>query len=323
MARSRVHAPLVALLAFLVTSPAWAATPVSLPPGEDASLWVDAFRLGDLVVGPVGEGPWIQLTDGGDYWVLSVRDAQNEVHTTNVMAPVTPQDREDTIWLALSLLKPKAAAAPVAPADTHIIPTDKPTASKPVKIPKPTDTNVAAAPDAHAAAPDAHTARVDAHTGTAWWVGAGGGVGWRPGLGAGADVRLVAGASPARGMNVSLALELEPSTPVAGLDDVSLGGTDIGGVLDFAVPGGVLLGATGGVSVRTLTHAAANVATAPVAFLGADVERPFALTGPMRAAPFLQLRCDLRSMQFTSGDAAADPSTLSLLAGVTLAYASR
>jgi hypothetical protein len=94
----------VAILALGLTRAALAATPVSLPPGENPANWAEALELAKLAAGPPGNGAWVQIENHGDTWLLRVRDGNGKIEETAVPPPTTQQEREDLLWLARSLL---------------------------------------------------------------------------------------------------------------------------------------------------------------------------------------------------------------------------
>lgn len=87
---------------------AWAA-PVQLPGGEAVADWSAAFAMAGLSLGPPGgdEG-WVVLSDVGEGWLLRVEDRSGRVHELPVDRPTTAQEREDLVWLSVSLLHPAA-----------------------------------------------------------------------------------------------------------------------------------------------------------------------------------------------------------------------
>lgn len=85
--------------------------PVELPADEDEVAWEGALAMGGLAVGtPVG-GEWVRLRpiDGG--WLLQVQDRSGELHEVTIAPPRNEQDREDIVWLAVSLLHPAGGDA--------------------------------------------------------------------------------------------------------------------------------------------------------------------------------------------------------------------
>jgi hypothetical protein len=84
--------------------------PVELPPGEDELAWEGALAMGGLAVGtPVGV-EWVRLRSVDDAWLLQVQDRSGGVHEVTVAPPTSEQEREDIVWLVVSLLHPAGGA---------------------------------------------------------------------------------------------------------------------------------------------------------------------------------------------------------------------
>lgn len=102
---------------------ALAATPVTLPPGESAADWAEAFALAGLTAGS-GGAVGVVITEVGGAWSIRVRDASGHTRETTVARPTTAGAREDVAWLVSSLVDaatvrgtaPIAAPPPAAPA---------------------------------------------------------------------------------------------------------------------------------------------------------------------------------------------------------------
>ena len=127
------------LLAFVVAVLLAGATPVELPPTEDPADWEAALAMGGLAAGPVGEGAWVRLEPAADGWTLRVRDRGGALHEVPVPEPGSEQEREDIVWLAVSLLHPAGVDAPDEPAPA---PTPAPP-PPPKPDPEPTPVQVA------------------------------------------------------------------------------------------------------------------------------------------------------------------------------------
>ncbi|MFZ5481797.1 MAG: hypothetical protein ACOZNI_33860, partial [Myxococcota bacterium] len=118
------------LAAALWSSDAAAAIPVALPLSESPATWEQALALGGFTVGTAQSGPQVSLANQGEYWLLRVRDANGKVQEVNVLPPVTQQDREDIVWLAMSLLKPAGGGSTWSDVPTQV--------STPTPVPSPT-----------------------------------------------------------------------------------------------------------------------------------------------------------------------------------------
>lgn len=81
-----------------------AATPVALPPTEDAAAWSNALALADLVPASPGTAAPITVVAEAERWRLVVRGPGGE-HTVDVAVPKTRADREAIGALAASLLR--------------------------------------------------------------------------------------------------------------------------------------------------------------------------------------------------------------------------
>jgi hypothetical protein len=130
------------------------ATPVQLPASEDPALWDDPLAVAGLVPGPPGEAEWIAVRGVGDSWVLQVRDRSGRLHQLAIDRPRTASEREDLLWLALSLLEPPAGgdaweepppSEPTAPPDTprrEATPPRRPEPDLPAPEPAPPSTAI-------------------------------------------------------------------------------------------------------------------------------------------------------------------------------------
>ncbi|MFH1467195.1 MAG: hypothetical protein ABIO70_22615, partial [Pseudomonadota bacterium] len=97
-----------ALLCWLLLPPPALAVPVSLPPGEDPTVWGAVLeRAGLGLAAPEGAG--VRLEVAGDGWSLWVRDTTGVERRVQVPVPTDEAAREDLAWLAASLLRPLRA----------------------------------------------------------------------------------------------------------------------------------------------------------------------------------------------------------------------
>ena len=318
------------LLAFS-TRTALAAVPVSLPPGESAAQWEHAFALGGLVAGPAGEGTWIQLVAAGDHWLLRVKDAAGQVHEARVVAPRSQQEREDTIWLAMSLLKPAAGGAtwsdvkmiealPTPRPPPRPAPTPRPQPKVEVPTPPPPPPPPPEPVSPIQPSPEA-VARVVRPAGLPWWARAGGGAGWRAETGIAADIHAAAGVVPADHVLLGLGLDLEPGIQLGLGNERRIGSFDVTGLVGYTVGASIrpALALVGGVSVRSFSEDGAPRGSAPVPILGADLSVAFPLSERVRVAPYAALRYDTRAIRFAVGDdVVSELAPLELRGGVTV-----
>jgi hypothetical protein len=108
--RTSVLATLL-LMAVLLTG----LTPVELPSSEDPADWEAALEMAGLTAGPPASGPWVRLRLADAGWLLQVRDRDGALHEVQVDAPTSSEQREDLLWLAVSLLHPSKTAPPPEP----------------------------------------------------------------------------------------------------------------------------------------------------------------------------------------------------------------
>ena len=126
----------MALLAVLVLA---GSTPVELPTTEDPADWEAALAMGGLVVGPVAGEAWVRLEPAADLWLLRVQDRGGALHEVRVAPPATEQEREDIVWLAVSLLHPSGVDGPEAtPAPRARVPEREPVVEREPAAPTPT-----------------------------------------------------------------------------------------------------------------------------------------------------------------------------------------
>jgi len=99
----------------------FAATPVTLPPGEPAADWAEALALAGLTQGGAGTVGVVVLDEGAT-WRIRVRDASGQTREAVVPRPTTAGAREDVAWLMSSLVdsvsvrRTEPPPAPAAPA---------------------------------------------------------------------------------------------------------------------------------------------------------------------------------------------------------------
>ncbi len=102
--------PCFLLLAALIRSAGATPTAVlTLPPGERASDWSEAATLGGFRLSTDTSGTRVLVTVNAGGWRLHVVDASGVTHEATVVPPRSPEEREDLIWLARSLLTPVSA----------------------------------------------------------------------------------------------------------------------------------------------------------------------------------------------------------------------
>lgn len=95
-------------------------TPVELPPTEDPADWEAALAMGGLVAGQAVGGAWVRVEAADDCWTLEVMDRGGALHEVRVRAPASEQEREDIVWLAVSLLHP-AGVEGASPAASPVV----------------------------------------------------------------------------------------------------------------------------------------------------------------------------------------------------------
>ena len=146
----------------LLFSPPAEATTVQLPADEDPALWEGPLAVAGLEAGPTrGQAEWVALITGGASWTLQVQDRSGRLHQLAVDRPTTATEREDLLWLALSLLHPAAGGdaweetpTPPPPGPSMrpvVVVRDEPEPSRPVASPDPpppTTPSIAREPDA-------------------------------------------------------------------------------------------------------------------------------------------------------------------------------
>ncbi|MEQ1572531.1 MAG: hypothetical protein ABMA64_43325 [Myxococcota bacterium] len=92
---------------WLVAGRAWAGVPVALPPTEQAQDWVGVLALGglDWATGAAT----VVVEDRGDTWVVTAGRG-GSARSATVPAPRTASQREDVVWLVVSLSSAVSAA---------------------------------------------------------------------------------------------------------------------------------------------------------------------------------------------------------------------
>ncbi len=75
-----------------------------LPPGESPDLWRTPATLVGLELGSAGTGPQVSVEVHGASLRLVARDSQGNQKAMTVPAPRTAAEREDLLWLAVSLV---------------------------------------------------------------------------------------------------------------------------------------------------------------------------------------------------------------------------
>jgi hypothetical protein len=144
-----------------------------LPPSEDAAAWASAAALAGLDVGAAGDGPSIVLESGATSWTLVAHVGTRESAMT-LKPPTTQPLREDTAWLAASMVRslaigPDAAAPSATPSAQHRRIRDTATSSTPPQKPTPavfaTDVTPGNPPRPGEFAPEARDPDASAHGG--------------------------------------------------------------------------------------------------------------------------------------------------------------
>lgn len=112
-----------------------------LPPSEVAAGWESAAALAGLTIAAREPGPRVELEDLGARWLLRARDQDGNEKTLVLAPPKTAAEREDAVWLAVSLL-----AATPHPPDLGAAPIARPAPITKVALPEPTRPPLAALP---------------------------------------------------------------------------------------------------------------------------------------------------------------------------------
>ena len=143
---------------------AWAGVPISLPSSERSSDWEQVLELGDLEWATTD--PMVVVSANGALWTVRVRDPAGGTREASIAPPSGADDREDLVWLVVSLLTPVRTAEPVPerdpepvrssagtaprprpPVPTVAVPSTMPVATAPVPRPVPTAAPAAELPE--------------------------------------------------------------------------------------------------------------------------------------------------------------------------------
>ena len=339
---------LIALLFALATwsPPALAGgVPILLPAGEDPSRWGDVLAARGLVVHAGAlptTGAWVVVSDGGDHWVLHLRDWKGAEQTLNVSPCTNDQEREDLLFLVSTMLGkapdpdpvavvPVPIPVPVGP--VAVQPKTEPVKTEPVKTsppatvaktePKPEPVSKPK-PDPKPVATAETKVETRPQRGTGLWVSAGGGVGIRPSAGVAGDIRVDGGwhVTPVLRLGVGVAFRTPAALPNAGVERVM---SDLDVVVEGAWVSQANIapyaGAYVGLASRSFSDAGVEVHAGALPILGAEggVVIPLG-KAPISLAPSLRVQTDLRPIDLVSVSGTSRLSPVEVRAGVMFVY---
>jgi hypothetical protein len=299
------------------------ASPLLLPPEEDAASWARAIQLAGLESGqsPPADGTWAALVHEGTSWRLDIHSATG-TRTVPVTAPSSEAGREAVAVLAASLSRPvrDGPDLPALPA---------PPAAKPPSAPKSRAKPVPLPPVAEPARPTAEPVKVlraglfnrpdpeeldeaidlrepsqaIVATPARWqpWIRGSGGMALRAGT-AVAPSLSVAGGAQHGPLRAGLGAAFRPETALPALGpDKSLRSAD-GWIGAWVAPqASAGLGGLLGISNRAWIQSGERVAHGVMAFAGAEVTGRIPV-GPIEISPIARLTFDFGETDNLIGD---------------------